>query len=172
MLFELHATPLNSTDPKTFAVRLVIQDGPGGNYLSIPLPCAKAGDAAETLAGPGACTLDNFIATAQPLSFPTTEQWCSACNNTIYPACKIVSLQNKLANGDASSATDACTGKDASGWQLALAAVLPALGVAILAAIMFVVYRRKVQREGLFIKEGLSTLRSGGNNNNAAWSDV
>ena len=162
MVFELHATPLNSTDPQTFAVRLVIQDGPDSDYVIIPLPCAKAGDAAESLAGPGACTLDNYVSLGQPLSFPNTEQWCTACNNTVLPTCKVVSLQNTLTNSQGSSAA-VCSGSGASGWQLALAAVLPALAVAVIAAAMFVMYRKKVERKGAYVKEGLSTLQSSGN---------
>lgn len=56
-----------------------MQDGAGKPYTTIPLPCASAGDSAEALAGPGACTLDAFRALAQPLAFNSTADWCAGC---------------------------------------------------------------------------------------------
>jgi len=147
MAFELHATPLTRQPPgvtavsqqsRSFAVRLVAQDGADAQYTTIPLPCANQGDAAEQLAGAGACTLQAFYDLAEPVSFSTTEEWCEACGNEVYPACKVHALQK--------ASTENCGvqgGGNASGWQLALAATLPALAVGAIAVAAFLVYRRR-----------------------------
>jgi hypothetical protein len=162
MVFELH---VSAPSPQQFAVRLVVQDGPRAEYETLPLPCARAGDEAETLAGPGSCTLDSFLSLAQPRSFTSMAEWCTACKNTVHPACKVVSLQNALADASAS----ACSDGNASAWQLALAAVLPAVAVASIAAVSFVYYRRRIQRlYGKSAQQGLGSPRLRGHE--SAWS--
>lgn len=64
---------------RRFAVRAVLQDGPGKGYVAVPLPCASR--AGEALGGAGACTLEDFqtlIAPAAALG-GDTRAWCTAC---------------------------------------------------------------------------------------------
>jgi hypothetical protein len=141
-----------------------MQDGPAADYQTIPLPCASSGDAAEALAGPGSCTLANFLQIAEQASFSSTEQWCTGCNNTAYPACQVAALQTALA------ATQGCTSGDATAWQLALAAVLPALAVGALAAIAFVAYRKREQQRGAQSAPGLRTQPLSDSTGDDPWS--
>ncbi len=63
LLFELHVPPGGGANvtADAAAVRVVAQQGPSRPYGVVPLPCAAAGDAAQQLAGAGACTLTNFL---------------------------------------------------------------------------------------------------------------
>ena len=61
-------------------VKLVMQDGPGKQYTTVPLPCQSTGDAAWALAGPGSCTVPAFLAFLQGKAL-TQAQWCTACAN-------------------------------------------------------------------------------------------
>lgn len=166
MVFELHAD--TAATPPAFALRLVVQDGPGAAYETVPLPCAAAGDAAEVLAGPGACILTAFLDLAQPQTFASTADWCGACSNSAWPACGIAGLQASL------ESAGVCDGDgSAAGWQLALAAILPALAVAALAATAFVGYRKKVLQEAAAVSGGGPKLMVGAyrvDSSHSAWA--
>ena len=77
LVFELHADASSGA----LAVRVVAQDGPAANYTVVPMPCAGA--AASAVAGPGACTLADFLALAAPAAAAagTPAVWCAACGN-------------------------------------------------------------------------------------------
>ncbi|PRW05761.1 acid phosphatase [Chlorella sorokiniana] len=153
MAFELHSDP--STRPADLAVRLVMQDGAGKPYTTIPLPCASAGDSAEALAGPGACSLDAFRALAEPLAFNTTGDWCTACGNTKMSTCQlqqaaqnITQLEARLSGSStsdgSSSSSGSSSGSGLSGGAVAGIAVGCAAAVAALLSAAFFVYHRKV----------------------------
>lgn len=104
LLFELHASaPAAASSPgqqqqqQSFAVRAVYQDGPKAPYKVLPLPCAVKGDAAEVLAGPGACTLERFRALAGPQTLNTSREWCDACTNGKVMACQVSRMERQLA---------------------------------------------------------------------------
>lgn len=170
MVFELHTD--ESTSPTTFAVRLVIQDGPAAAYETVPLPCAAPGDAAEALAGPGSCTLSTFLSYADAQTFEATADWCTACSNSVWPACGIAGLQASLA--DAELGGSSCSSSSAAGWQLALAAILPALAVAAIAAALFIVYRKKVLQEAAAAASHPKLMSSGGvaDSSHSAWTSA
>lgn len=94
LAFELHRA---TTDGGEFVVRTVAQDGPSAAYSVIPLPCAVAGDAAEQVAGPGACTLERFRALAQPQALGSASAWCEACGNVKVLACRAAAMERQLA---------------------------------------------------------------------------
>lgn len=95
LAFELHHDNNNNND--LFAVRAVAQDGPSAPYAALPLPCAQQGDAAERLAGPGACTLARFRALAGPLALNSSRDWCQACGNRKVVACRAAAMERQLA---------------------------------------------------------------------------
>lgn len=153
MAFELHSD--SSTRPADLAVRLVMQDGAGKPYTTIPLPCASAGDSAEALAGPGACTLDAFRALAQPLAFNSTADWCTACGNTRMSICQlqqaaqnITQLEARLSGSATSDGTSpsssSSSGGGLSGGAVAGIAIGCAAAVAAVLSAAFFVYHRKV----------------------------
>lgn len=92
LAFELHRGADGA-----YAVRAVFQDGPSAAYQAMPLPCAARGDAAEALAGRGACSLDAFRALAGPQALNTSADWCEACANSQVSACQLGALQRQLA---------------------------------------------------------------------------
>lgn len=156
MVFELHASGTDGI-PQSLAVRLVMQDGPAANYTPIPLPCAAAGDGAEALAGPGACTLDAFNQMVQPLAM-SNSQWCDACANTGMTMCQLQTASRTLAAANATLAANGLTidsagassGSGSSGlsdgaWAGILVACIVAVSALFGAA--FVVYRRRLLRE-------------------------
>jgi hypothetical protein len=104
LVFELHATARTAgssggkqQQPQSFAVRAVVQDGPKAAYKTLILPCAVEGDAAEVLAGPGACTLERFGALAGPQTLNTSQDWCDACRNGKVLACQVSRMERQLA---------------------------------------------------------------------------
>ena len=92
LAFELH----HDRNGDLFAVRAVAQDGPAAPYAALPLPCAQGGDAAERLAGPGACTLARFRALAGPLALNSSRAWCEACGNRKVLACRAAAMERQL----------------------------------------------------------------------------
>ncbi|KAL4457857.1 hypothetical protein ABPG75_012722 [Micractinium tetrahymenae] len=161
MVFELHASGSDGV-PQSLAVRLVMQDGPSANYTTIPLPCASAGDGAEALAGPGACTLEAFTQMVQPLAM-NTSQWCDACANTGMTMCQLKTTAKALevanatlaanglaADGQSASAGAASSGSGDSGlsdgaWAGILVGCIAA--VSALFGVAFVAYRRRMTKE-------------------------
>jgi hypothetical protein len=75
----------------------VFQDGPKAAYKVLALPCAVKGDAAEVLAGPGACTLERFRALTGPQTLNTSREWCDACRNSKVLACQVSRMERQLA---------------------------------------------------------------------------
>ena len=49
--------------------------------MAVPLPCGIAGDSAELMAGPGACTAPSFLAFVATKQFSQAD-WCTACGNS------------------------------------------------------------------------------------------
>ncbi len=159
MVFELHGSGSDGI-PQSLAVRLVMQDGPAANYTAIPLPCATAGDGAEALAGPGACTLDAFTQMVQPLAM-NNSQWCDACANTGMTMCQLQTAARTLAAANATLAANglaidssgsAPAGSSGGGSGLsdgAWAGILVGCIVAVSALFgaAFVVYRRRLLKE-------------------------
>ena len=145
MAFELHA---NTSSNGQYAVRLVLQDGPAADYITATLPCAEAGDSAEVLAGPGACTLESFQAMAAPLSINTTAEWCDACENSSLTPCQLrVAGQELLAaQAAANSSSGSSSGSGLSSGAVAGIAVGCAVAGAALAALGAVLYIRRTGR--------------------------
>lgn len=92
LAFELHRDGASGG----YVVRAVAHDSPQAGYVVLPLPCARAGDAAEALAGPGSCTLEAFRALAGPQAINSSSHWCEACDNTRAQACQLHSMQRQL----------------------------------------------------------------------------
>lgn len=116
---------------------MVAQDGPAASYTTIPLPCTSG--EAQQVVGSGACTLQDFVALAQPRAFSKVEDWCTACGNTQVAACR-AELRVQAA----------AAGRSAAGWQVAVAAVVGAVGSLLLGAVGLVVLlavRRNRQRQ-------------------------
>jgi lysosomal acid phosphatase len=135
LAFELHG------GPAVQAVRLVMQDGPAKPYVTIPLlDCARAGSAAEALAGPGACELGAFLKLADRAALPTAAAWCAECDNAVVDAC---AAARAVSAGFAAAAPAA--GGDGAGWKLAVAVVATAAGAGALsaAATAFALRRRR-----------------------------
>lgn len=86
---QLEPGPGVGVDDANTAVRLVVQDGPAAPFITVPLPCAAAGDGAEAVAGPGACTLAAFVRLASVglAVGGSPVAWCRACGNTAAAAC-------------------------------------------------------------------------------------
>lgn len=126
MAFELHG---NTQRPAELAIRLVAQDGPTASYAVVPLPCAAAGDSAEALAGPGACTLEAFRALAQPRALGSVGEWCEACGNEAMGECRLQLAEKTLAAAESS-----CSGGGGGGGISAGAVAGIAVGCAAAAA--------------------------------------
>lgn len=94
LAFELHGS---SGGGQLLAVRVVAQNGPAAAWVVVPLPCAQQGDAAEQLAGPGACSLAAFRALAGPRALNSSRAWCDACSNTKVLACRAAAMERQLA---------------------------------------------------------------------------
>jgi lysosomal acid phosphatase len=113
------STP-SSLSPPTLAVRLVVQDGPGRAYFTLPLPCTSP--LAAAIGGQGSCTLDAFInmvsshgMTLQP------SQWCIVCANNAAEVCVATQAKQEL-----DSLNTVCRPKY-PGWTIAVTAVLACL---------------------------------------------
>jgi hypothetical protein len=173
LAFELHATapPAGSSSSsklqqqQSFAVRAVFQDGPKAAYKTIVLPCAVTGDAAEVLAGPGACTLARFRALAEPQTLNTSGDWCDACRNGKVLACQVSRMERQLAEAglapaDSNVVITAGAGSAAAGvpvragtagyvspGMVALLCVVSAAVTVLLAGVGVLLVRRHQQRK-------------------------
>lgn len=86
LAFELYQD--SSQPEKQYAVRLVLQNGPGksasspNKYITVPLPCASA--SGEALAGKGACTSEDFrkLISGAVAKAGSISAWCDACGAT------------------------------------------------------------------------------------------
>jgi hypothetical protein len=149
LVFELHS----SSDGQLF-VRVVYQDGPRAPFRVLPLPCAKAGDAAEGFAGPGSCTLQSFRALAEPQALYSSSEWCEACSNSKVMACVVQSMERQLAAVGSDSVRGSSTGGSRgrlSATEIALWCVVGGCVVALVAAGGFAVFkaRRAKQRASM-----------------------
>eukprot|EP00208_Stichococcus_sp_RCC1054_P004776 CAMPEP_0206141512 /NCGR_PEP_ID=MMETSP1473-20131121/13185_1 /ASSEMBLY_ACC=CAM_ASM_001109 /TAXON_ID=1461547 /ORGANISM="Stichococcus sp, Strain RCC1054" /LENGTH=493 /DNA_ID=CAMNT_0053536111 /DNA_START=15 /DNA_END=1496 /DNA_ORIENTATION=+ len=81
-----------------YVVSLRAQDGAEATYRTVPLPCAKGGDAAENEGGVGSCTYEDFQALAAPEAITAQGQWCTICNATKMDACAGIKAQPALDN--------------------------------------------------------------------------
>jgi hypothetical protein len=128
MAWELHAGfDAAASSSAAFAVRLVVQDGSAAPYVTVPLPCARAGDSAEQLAGAGACAWEAFVELAAPAALREVGDWCAACANQETRACQLRQAQllgYVPGGGDGSSAAAAC----GLAWKLAVAVVCSVVG--------------------------------------------
>lgn len=148
LVLELHA----SSSSGQLVVRAVFQDGPKGAYTTLPLPCAEAGDAAEAVAGPGACTLDAFRRLAEPAAMFSVGEWCEACDNSKVMACAVRSMERQLkevgvdpqaaANAPSATRTSSTKGKPVSPGMVAVWCVVSVAAAALLACAGFLVARR------------------------------
>jgi hypothetical protein len=57
-----------------------------------------AGASAEQLAGPGSCSLDDFLSYAQAQAISTQGLWCQLCANTAMKACIAIRFQPNADN--------------------------------------------------------------------------
>jgi hypothetical protein len=174
LVFELHTTSptAGSSSSKQqqqqpFAVRAVFQDGPKAAYQTLILPCAVKGDAAEVLAGLGACTLERFRALAEPQALNTSSEWCDACRNGKVLACQVSRMERQLAEaglapadssvvitaGDGSGAAGAPARARTAGYvspgMVVLLCVVSAAVTALLAGVGMLLVRRHKQRKQL-----------------------
>ncbi|GAX74513.1 hypothetical protein CEUSTIGMA_g1962.t1 [Chlamydomonas eustigma] len=133
-----------SGDLSELAMRLVIQDGPDKNYTVVPMPCSANGDAAAQLAGPGACTIPNFLTFLESKMY-TQAQWCTACANTQVDYCSSLSYQIQL-NQTLSTCN---SGGGHPTWAVMVAAVVSGVGMAIVCCTAFLLWN---YREQLFHK--------------------
>jgi hypothetical protein len=171
LVFELHTTSptAGSSSSKQqqqqpFAVRAVFQDGPKAAYQTLILPCAVKGDAAEVLAGLGACTLERFRALAEPQALNTSSEWCDACRNGKVLACQVSRMERQLAEaglapadssvitaGDGSGAAGAPARARIAGYvspgMVVLLCVVSAAVTALLAGVGMLLVRRHKQRK-------------------------
>lgn len=135
LAFELHRSgatsgptngPTNATTASTnssqtlFAVRAVLQNGPGKGVTPVPLPCASPG--AALLAGSGACSLEDFNAliAAPVASAGSPSSWCAACGATTPLACRAAAA---AAGGAGATSSGAGRGAAAGAAAAAAAAV-------------------------------------------------
>jgi hypothetical protein len=134
LVFELH----HDVTSHELAVRLVIQNGPKSDYVTVPLPqCAVAGDAAEQLAGPGACRFEAFVKSVGGAALPSASEWCAACANTKMNACVAARVRG-------SSGSSGGGGGEA--WKLAVAVLASVAGTAAAAWAAFVIHQRRAAR--------------------------
>lgn len=154
MAFEVVAS---SSSPPSFAIRLVLQDGPDAPYQPVPLPCATAGDEAEQLAGAGACTLEAFQRYVAPRTL-TTLQWCQACGDTSTTACQLSAAAAELASlraalggtGEARGGNLSCSSDD---WKIAVGVVVTFVGTVLL-AVLCMLWMRSHYRAQRFVSLG------------------
>ncbi len=95
LAFELH----QSADRRSYAVRAVLQNGPGKSgspnpYSTLQLPCTSA--AGQAIAGQGACMLAEFRTLISQVvrTAGTTSAWCEACKTSDPLPCKVTSLSH------------------------------------------------------------------------------
>jgi hypothetical protein len=151
LIFELHS----SSNGQLF-VRVVYQDGPRAPYKVLPLPCAKAGDAAEGFTGPGSCTLQSFRALAEPQAFYSSSEWCEACSNSKVMACVVRSMERQLAAVGIEPATGSSQGGSRRGLspsEITLVCIAGAVFVALVAAGGFVVARKRHAKRGASMQQ-------------------
>lgn len=149
MAFELHGDTSGDQSPQDLAVRLVMQDGPKADYVTIPLPCASPGDSAEVLAGAGSCSFDSFKALAAPKALNTLDDWCDACENDSWTACQLLAATRALNTSTDAAGTDSGSSDDSgtglSSGAVAGIAVGCALAGAVLAVLVTTVYGRRAR---------------------------
>jgi hypothetical protein len=168
LAFELHFDPSS----RRLAVRMLYQDGPGQGYMPVPLPqCASPGgvrpngdvDAAEALAGPGACELSAFVRAYGGAAIDDAGTWCTVCENAQMEACVAARARgrggvfaasgfaNDNGSGGVSSDSGGGNGGGGSGEKVkvAMAVVTSALGAGALAAgaVLWHVRRREAKWE-------------------------
>jgi hypothetical protein len=142
LVLELHASSSGQ-----LVVRALFQDGPKAAYRTLPLPCAEAGDAAEAVAGPGACTLDAFRRLAEPAAMLSVGEWCEACGNSKVMACAVRNMERQLkeVGVDPQAAADGLSatrkGKSVSPGMVAVWCVVSVAAAAVLAGAGFLIVR-------------------------------
>jgi lysosomal acid phosphatase len=158
LALELHQG--QEVDPATrapvVAVRLVAQDGPTSSFVTVPLPCSKAGDAAERTAGLGACKWAAFVEDAAPTALRDVGAWCDACGNSAVDACQARAAALAGYRGYSSSGEQACQlQKCGVAWKVAVAVVVSVVGTAAvcggLAAWLLCCKRRKKTASGFIV---------------------
>lgn len=147
LVLELHASSSGQ-----LVVRAVYQDGPKAAYRTLPLPCAEAGDAAEAVAGPGACTLEAFRSLAEPAAMLNVGEWCEACGNSKVMACAVHNMERQLkevgvnpqaaADGTAASRASSRGSRPVSPGMVAVWCVVSVVAAAVLAGAVFFGVRR------------------------------
>ena len=130
-----------------FAVRMMVQNGPDAGYVPVPLPpCAASRaadadiDAAEALAGPGACELGAFVRAFSGSALKDAGAWCAECDNGEVDAC----VAFKARSGSWKTAS---WNTDGASWRIAVAVMASVLGTAALAAAAFALHRRRERRK-------------------------
>ena len=137
--FNQTAPTVSSSPPPAFAVRLVLQDGPGKAYLTLPLPCGSI--TARSIGGAGSCTLTDLIAMVQSQKMALQPaEWCGACNNQVADLCVA-----SLASNSLDELNTSCRQKY-PGWSIAVVAVLSSLLTLALVALAWWCLSRRKER--------------------------
>mmetsp|Transcript_22540 Transcript_22540/g.67104 ORF Transcript_22540/g.67104 Transcript_22540/m.67104 type:complete len:583 (-) Transcript_22540:1111-2859(-) len=89
----------NGSTTNDLAVRLVQQDGPEAQYVTLPLPCVDSAEnearAAELTGDAGSCLLPSFLQLLGT-SLLSPLEWCGACSNQGVSACRLAQLRGEL----------------------------------------------------------------------------
>jgi len=144
LVFELY----HDVTSDTLAVRLVTLDGPKANWTAVPLPqCAVAGDAAERLAGMGACEFSAFQKTFGAAALLSVGYWCAACENTQMDACLAAQAQGGGKGAFSSGGGGGAGGSSNRVLQLGVAVAASVAATASAAVIVFALYQKRVRRQ-------------------------
>eukprot|EP00201_Polytomella_parva_P024576 CAMPEP_0175044856 /NCGR_PEP_ID=MMETSP0052_2-20121109/4064_1 /TAXON_ID=51329 ORGANISM="Polytomella parva, Strain SAG 63-3" /NCGR_SAMPLE_ID=MMETSP0052_2 /ASSEMBLY_ACC=CAM_ASM_000194 /LENGTH=395 /DNA_ID=CAMNT_0016308251 /DNA_START=318 /DNA_END=1505 /DNA_ORIENTATION=+ len=126
LYFELHNVS------SVLYVRVVTQNGPGADFVAVPLACNSA--AAIAVLGNGTCLFTDFI-TLVGEDAMSMDEWCETCQNNSTDYCQAYWFSQAAAAAASDVRVD-CGGPTKEGWRAAVGVLASAAGILLIATVV------------------------------------